>query len=456
MQVRRKSNGTILTLGSEIGTGGEARVYNVVNDSGLVAKIYHQSTIDRGNKLAAMLANPPEDPMAGKGHASIAWPVDLVEESGKSRVIGFLMPRITGMHSIINFYNPTLRRQRSPLFNYAYLHRTARNLIAVVRALHARGYVIGDVNQNNIMVTETALVTLVDTDSFQVRDLLKGTFHLCVVGTPAFTPSELQGIRFDQIKRTLEHDLFGLAVTIFHLLMEGVHPFAGDLVGSNAPPPLPEVAIANGYFPYATRHSISFQPMLSAPPYNVLHPKIQQMFLRCFEDGHGNPHARPDGTEWQNVIDEAEAALSVCSRNDQHRYGDHLKNCPWCERAAALGGLDPFPSRQAVKAGLHPQSSKYTQTPLPAAGIHAGTPTASSISPQKNPAATIISPTPPKTPAPKRLIWLPLLLLAVIGAYKLVHQIQPLSVNTIATGPSSRAGPDKLNFEAIGRLFNEL
>ena len=37
---------------------------------------------------------------------------------------------------------------------------------------HVRGYVVGDVNESNILVTPTALVTLgMDTDSFQVPDL---------------------------------------------------------------------------------------------------------------------------------------------------------------------------------------------------------------------------------------------------------------------------------------------
>src|SRR5438105_3869599 len=82
----------------------------------------------------------------------------------------------------------------------------ARNIAAAVHAVHSRGYVIGDVNESNILVTDTALATLVDTDSFQVRDPGSGVVYRCPVGKPEFTPPELQGASFGEIDRTPEHD----------------------------------------------------------------------------------------------------------------------------------------------------------------------------------------------------------------------------------------------------------
>ncbi len=46
----------------------------------------------------------------------------------------------------------------------------ARNLAATTRAVHARSYVIGDLKHSNVLVSPKALVTLVDTDSFQAGD----------------------------------------------------------------------------------------------------------------------------------------------------------------------------------------------------------------------------------------------------------------------------------------------
>jgi DNA-binding helix-hairpin-helix protein with protein kinase domain len=162
MQVLRCSpRKEILSLNVSLGRGGEACVYAVPSDNDFVAKIYHKPTTAHAEKLQAMLANPPENPTASLGHISIAWPEDLLRAAdGKNSILGFLMPRIQGMRPIIDFYNPRTRRQHCPLFNYQYLLRTARNLAAAFAALHASGYCIGDVNESNILVSDTALVTL--------------------------------------------------------------------------------------------------------------------------------------------------------------------------------------------------------------------------------------------------------------------------------------------------------
>src|SRR5439155_19445245 len=130
-----------------------------------------------------------------------------------------LMPRFSGVRPIIDYYHPQTRLKHCPLFNYPYLLHTARNLAVAMRALHQRGYVIGDLNESNILVSDTALVTLIDTDSFQVRDPQSGSVYRCPVGKPEYTPPELQGRSFADCNRQVEHDLFGLAVLIYQLLM---------------------------------------------------------------------------------------------------------------------------------------------------------------------------------------------------------------------------------------------
>jgi len=359
MQLQRQFSGQLIAIDTNtaIASGGEGRIYPIAQYPSLVAKIYHRPTDEDADKLTVMFSMPPDAPIAEPGHASIAWPLDLLHTiGGREKIVGFVMPRVTKVLPVHTFYTPKTRREQKPLFNYLYLHRTARNLAAAVNALHLRGYVIGDVNESNILVTDTALVTLVDTDSFQVRDPYTGYVYRCPVGKPEFTPPELQGQTFRDLDRAPEHDLFGLAVLIFQLLMEGTHPFSGVYLGSDEPPPL-EARIRSGHFPSGTKR-IPYRPMPAAPPLEMLHPRLRQMFLRCFEDGHGNPAARPDAKTWVNAIREAEDALITCSKNSQHKYGNHLSRCPWCDRAKLLKGRDPFPSREAVRGGLHLQPMK--------------------------------------------------------------------------------------------------
>jgi serine/threonine protein kinase len=354
MQLRTTLKGETVSLDTNtiLGTGGEAKVYAVYQKPNLVAKIYHKPTKKRAKKLDIMLANPPGDPMASQGHISIAWPVDLLETTDPTpKVIGFLMLNVSGMSSILNFYNPQIRRKECPLFNYKYLHRSARNLAAAVRAIHNRGYVIGDINESNILVSDSSLVTVVDTDSFQVTDPQTGDIHRCPVGKPEYTPPELQGITFAHADRLPQHDLFGLGVLIFQLLMEGFHPFTGVYNGTGDPPPI-EDRIASGHFPYRKRWHRPYEPSPLSPDIDILHPDLKYLFMQCFETGHKKPKRRPDAQTWIDALTKSEEALVECDQNKQHLYGKHLRQCPWCERTQRLKGRDPFPSSQTIHKGL--------------------------------------------------------------------------------------------------------
>ncbi|NEP91310.1 MAG: DNA-binding protein [Okeania sp. SIO2C2] len=364
MQLQRQFSGQIVTLDTQnlIGGGGEGRIYPVLQDSSLVAKIYHKPTDEDADKLTVMFSHPPDTPIAA-GHSAIAWPVDLLHTlNSKQQIIGFLMPRVFRAEPIHIFYNPRNRREQKPLFNYRYLHRTARNLVAAVNALHKSGYAVGDINESNMLVTDTALVTLVDTDSFQVRDPYTLEVYRCPVGKPEFTPPELQGQSFREVDRLPEHDLFGVAVLIFQVLMEGTHPFAGVYQGRGEPPSL-EARIQAGHFPYSKKR-VPYRPTPLAPDFKILHPSIQQLFIDCFEKGHKHPTERPDTKIWLQALREAEDNLIICQKNHQHLYGNHLKSCPWCDRTKKLKGRDPFPSREAVRNQKHLQPVQPKQRKL--------------------------------------------------------------------------------------------
>jgi serine/threonine protein kinase len=371
--IKFRSTGNILSFdySLRIGKGGEGAIYEVPREPMLVAKIYHanQVTDERGRKLELMVNNPPNDPMRMKGHASIAWPIEILELARTGEIVGFLMPRMElGMSPIVDFFDSKTRILRHTAFSYNYLIRTAINLVSAVRALHAKGYVIGDVNESNVMVSRnSALVTIVDTDSFQVTDAQSGITYRCPVGKEDFTPPELQGKNFGQVDRKLEHDLFGVAVLLFQLLMEGTPPFAGVFAGLGDPPEY-GARIARGYFAYCRKRRVPFRPGPLAPSFNILHPSLQKLFLLCFEEAHTNPKARPSADTWYQALKTAEQSLITCSVNDQHFFSDHLNVCPWCERAKKLP--DPFPTRSQAESVRTVVSGKFrgTSPPQPPTG----------------------------------------------------------------------------------------
>ncbi|HYW08480.1 MAG TPA: hypothetical protein VE913_16085, partial [Longimicrobium sp.] len=140
-----------------LGAGGEARVFAVPGDARRVAKVYHRPTEEHARKIARMIADPP---VLGEGDGvRLAWPEEVLSD-GRGRLAGFVMPRAEGPR-IFEFYNPVTRRAQAPLFHHGLLHRAGAHLAAAFAALHARGYVVGDVNESNILVALDGRVTLV-------------------------------------------------------------------------------------------------------------------------------------------------------------------------------------------------------------------------------------------------------------------------------------------------------
>jgi WD40 repeat protein len=352
VRVKTERTGKIFNLSKPLSKGGEGTIYEVPRHPNLLAKVYHRDkrNPERFRKLQIMVAYPPDNPTDNLGHPSIAWPIELLREITSNQLVGFVMPRVHQSLRLSEVYNPRARREKIPLFNYRYLVRTARNLCAAVQAVHQADYVIGDLNESNVLVSDRALVTLVDADSFQVRDPQTGGVYRSLVGRHEYTPPELQGCSFTDVDRCPEHDAFALAILIFRLLMEGFHPFDGKYQSKGEPPTIVE-RIRKGYFPYANSYSIIVPPP-PAPPFEMLHPDIQVLFLRCFDDGHRNRSVRPRVDDWLRALKAAEDELCQCDQNPQHYYWRHLQNCPWCKRREKLRGCDPFPSNQTVSPSL--------------------------------------------------------------------------------------------------------
>jgi serine/threonine protein kinase len=362
MRLLRETDGREITLeGPLLGRGGEASVYAVPDSPTLAAKIYHNPTVEQADKLKAMLATPAGPPAGGDpalvivhpcapgraAHAGIAWPIErLLEADAERRVVGYLMPRVERGALLWEVYNPGARLPIYPQFHPGSLVRTARNLACVVHRLHRSGYVIGDLNESNVLVTPEARVTLIDADSFQVPSATR--LYRCGVGRPEYAPPELQGIPFVEVDRRPEHDVFALGVLIFQLLMQGVHPFAGVSVEGGEPGAIP-ARIRAGAWPYAWSRPVPLRPSPHAPPWCVLPPPVQELLRCCFEDAHATPALRPSAAQWQEALEEAENNLTTCPRNRQHRHARGLDVCPWCVLAKQQG-RDPFPAPGEAQA----------------------------------------------------------------------------------------------------------
>lgn len=352
-----------LRLGPELARGGEGVIHTIYTPKGKlvthsVAKIFHAPSVEKTAKLNAMLIDVPHDPARKElRHISIAWPTARLVNQ-RRECIGFLMPYIDQKKTfpLLRLYNPRDRRSTGTNFTWQYLLRIVLNLSSIINALHRKGYIIGDLNESNILVTKQALVTLVDCDSIQVPMRRSGWQHLlrwrrdffhCVVAKPEYTPPELQGRDFRFVDRTANHDNFALAVLIFLMLMEGWHPFAAIWQGDGMAPALEE-NIRRGIFPYIGAAK-RLRPKY-ALPLAILPPEIQQLMIKCFAFRHQPAlflrvlwlQRRPGAATWMRALEQAEEHLLCCEQNISHVYSDHLSSCIWCARMDQ-GIPDPFP-----------------------------------------------------------------------------------------------------------------
>ena len=290
-----KRTGTIdLQDDDELGRGGEGVVYSVDGYPDLVAKIYlTKPTPNKVRKIETMIARPPRIKHIPTGHICVAWPVDILTNSSRE-VIGFLMMRANRTNDLIDYYIPARRRSENLNVDYRDLCLVARGLANSISVLHQQDYVIGDINQDNAYITRGNRVTLIDSDSFQVRDRQRRVVYPCVVGKAEYLPPELRGKNLRKVHRMPEQDNFALAVLIYQLLMEGMHPFTTGAAYTGAGErPNRDEGTLKGYF---VMNSPVWKPNRDVVIlWERLHKDIQGLFMRCFVQGHRTPRTRPIG-----------------------------------------------------------------------------------------------------------------------------------------------------------------
>lgn len=344
MTTLRSGEGEVIRLGPEIGRGGEGTVYSIQGKPGLAAKIYKPELAqERHAKIAAMTA--------AKWQTSpfVAFPIDtLFNTAGLFR--GFSMPKVGGHKAVHELYSPTSRKSAFPKATYPFLVRCVVNIARAMAGVHATGCVIGDINHSGILVSETATVTLIDADSFQVRR--DGHLYPCKVGVQEFTPPELQGRPLDKILRTENHDAFGLAVLLFYTLFMGRHPYAGRYLGGGDMPM--DRAIKEFRFAYSSRRSaLQMEPPPNVPVLADLPLGIADAFELSFGPAGANS-ARPAAKNWVALLSEAEADLVRCTANNGHHYFRQAASCPWCRMEKAHTGFQAFAPVIPALAGFAP------------------------------------------------------------------------------------------------------
>ena len=305
--------GRTLSLGKQITSGGEGRIFAVQNNPGLLAKVYLPETsperlAHHEAKIRAMLAMPQ---LAASGR--YAWPVDTIEalHLGKLQTCGFLMPRLSG-HTLVTLTTPSLLLARIPAAREGerlrlFLHQVLGQLAAGLQELEALGVIPGDVSESNFLVNpQTGAVGFLDCDSYQVPSGTElGGIFPAGAATPEYLPPELLEAQGNLV-RTSEHVRFSAAVLFFLILSHGWHPYACE----GAQDPVENIksgrtamgssmGLARGYYPRAIYRI-----------YREMHPALKQAFINTLVRGHRAPNSRVDFGTWQRAITTGSQAIA--------------------------------------------------------------------------------------------------------------------------------------------------
>lgn len=319
--------------------GGEGQIFNISGHPDKVAKLYKAGKItpDHERKLLKMIITPPEQDVLDQ----IAWPLDVLYDNNK--FVGFIMRKfkLNEDLNVIYEYGSSAKYPEMPWGNKI---RIAKNLCVVLNAVHEAGHVCGDFNPKNISVDpNTGHITFVDTDSYHITD--GSNTYRCNVGMPEYLPVEIQKKMHNGLSNAAlptfsqATDNFALAVHIFQLLMNGVHPFACAVIPSQDSVPIPDTSdsILKGECPFFKDVPGKQIPKF-APPADILPQEIKKLFLLAFVEGHASPAARPSAETWYYALERLEKSLKKCKDVGHHEYHNSQSTCPWCAADERFSG----------------------------------------------------------------------------------------------------------------------
>ncbi len=315
-----------------IGSGGEGSVYKLAKNPNILVKIYSDRALERMKdiepKIKAMVSKKP-GLLDYNGLTIIAWPSYVVYDENK-RFVGYVMRRVQAKNQLSHVITPGLQKTKFPSITWYDRLVIAINLAKVMHYLHQNDTVIGDINTSDFFVYPGFEIGVVDTDSFQV--LVDATLYHCKVFTPDYTPPEVieeKKRSSIEVKRTPNHDNYGLAILIFQILSMGVHPFSARIKGipgfdGNAI----NYTMENEIFPYFTTQN-NIIPPKNAMPFGFFPKHIQELFIRAFEKGAEH---RPSADEWVTNLKMVKETAKKCKKQATHYYPSHFQKCPICAK----------------------------------------------------------------------------------------------------------------------------
>jgi hypothetical protein len=329
--------------------GGSGTVYQVHELPDSVIKLYHHQSeaADQFEKVRAMLERPPESVLTSRnGVKQLAWPEAIVKDNN-GKFVGFVMPFIDVDHAwrLQAVVKPTQRHRKNIPDDLLMRLWIAGNLAAMLEGLHEAGHYVIDLKPQNVLVYDRpdarGFVAFIDCDGFQINGSDNRRYEAGMATPGYITPIAGKNIdgrasfSSESINDwPLQQDSFALAVIIFELLNESLHPYSGIQQSDSVPSELAVRALEHGkYYPYGRVQN----PLISPHPDSIHHwfsRELNSLFERAF-----GGQMSPSPQEWRQCLSKFRQPEYECQKNKLHwKLGE---SCPFCEKERAQVPLPP-------------------------------------------------------------------------------------------------------------------
>jgi DNA-binding helix-hairpin-helix protein with protein kinase domain len=330
------------TLGGEVGRGRSASVHKLREAPSLAVKLFFDvpddlfelcSLFDRHN-LTELAAGEDD------GHIAVATPLGVACTHEDSGPVGLFVPLIDKDR----FRSLEAFRASKEVHDLRLSTSVSLSLASLVRELHDRGVVIGDLSEKNILVDLSGKVSIIDADSFGFISSSGETERAARNWT---TGSAAPGLHRHGSALSQDTDNFALGIHIAFLLFT-VHPYGFFRNGYPDDLDLTEQqSIEQGYTWIFSPEDYNVLPE-DGPGAAGLPPSVAAAFKDCFF----HPDDPTTASEWVAALIEALSAIALCQDDPTHQ---RFAAAPLCIRGPA-GAVLPkqFWSESALRSSASP------------------------------------------------------------------------------------------------------
>jgi eukaryotic-like serine/threonine-protein kinase len=346
----KTSRGEKIEVMSELGRGGQGRVFKVMLGANEYAlKWYHRPNKVRlshyENQREALKELIKIEPPSSE----FLWPIDLVElklidYDGYGYLMNLRPNHFRSIEELVHGVIPHEEWGTSESGTFRSVVTVALNMANAFRQMHLKGYCYKDINMGGpFFDPRTGEVLICDNDNVRVNKT-GGTVFYYEYAAP-------EVVRGEEIPNKFT-DFHSMAVLFFYIFFRG-NPFEGKRAA--------EIFI---WDPPAKRKLFGQEPIFifdpdddsnrpvrgvqDAPLLNwTRFPRfIQSAFTQVFTRGLTDTHARIDDTEWVNLLSRLRDSLAVCGKCGKEYFYDRDKlraepnnpaqSCCWCNTANRL------------------------------------------------------------------------------------------------------------------------